>query len=634
MTLKRKLLALVILPVLTCTTIAVLISSLKIRNQGIEGLEDKSLAILALNIQEYLVHHEDYTSVVEMQNKDDLSKIDNTATQNYKFRISSPKPENLKHLSTAKESQFISQFEKERLNQLTYIDKATDSLWVMRPVFMDKSKGCLECHVLKAGESGLNSENSLRGIFIVKSSMKGANAQVQSAIFQLGLLGFVIMVIAIFVVYIVIVKILSIFIQITSSLNRLANGEISDDLMINVNTGDEIEQMSKALNISVEGLNNKTVSAINIGKGNYDTDIALLSDKDLLGKSLVDMRDSLKTARLEEEKRKAEDQKRIWANEGFAKFADILRQNNNDFQLLCDNVIINVVKYLNANQGGIFLWNEDDKEDKHFELISAYAWDRKKFITKRIDEGEGLVGACAMEKETIFLIDVPDDYVAISSGLGKAKPKCVILTPLKSEERVLGVIEMASFNVFEKHQIDFLESIAESIASTISSVRVNARTKSLLEQSQQQAEEMAAQEEEMRQNMEELQATQEEAARKSGEIEGLITSLNSASYMVEYDLNGIIININDAYLHRIGLTRNQVIGSHHSGNIEMTKKQKEDYGRFWDDLRSGKSKKTKTKISWDGKTATLIETYFPVANGDGVICKVMKLAHELEEFKD
>jgi methyl-accepting chemotaxis protein len=422
--------------------------------------------------------------------------------------------------------------------------------------------------------------------------------------------------------------------RITSSLKRLADGEITDDLKIEINTGDEIEEMSKALNISVEGLNNKAVSATNIGKGNYDSEIILLGEKDMLGQSLINMRDSLRSAKIDEEKRKAEDIKRSWANEGFAKFGDILRQNGNDLQELSDNVIKNIVKYIGANQGGIFLWNEEDKNDSHFELISTYAWDRKKYVTKRIEKGEGLVGACAMEKETIFLSVVPKNYVEITSGLGGANPSCVLLIPLKNENQVLGVIEMASFNIIEKHQIEFLEKIGESIASTISSVRINARTKFLLEQSQQQSEEMAAQEEEMRQNMEELQATQEEAARKSGEIEGLLTSLNASSFMVEYDLNGTIISANDAFLHRMGLSRQQLIGTHHSGNIEMSEKQKKEYGKFWNDLRSGISKKVKSKITWDGKVISFIETYFPVSDGEGNVIKIMKMSHELEEFKE
>ncbi len=422
--------------------------------------------------------------------------------------------------------------------------------------------------------------------------------------------------------------------KITNSIKHIAKGEISNDLILNINTGDEIEEMAQALNTSIEGLNQKATFAVEIGKGQYNSELEMLSEQDVLAQSLIDMRNSLKHAHIEEENRKIEDQKRTWANEGFAKFADLLRQNNNDFQLLSDNVLKNLVKYLGANQGGIFLWNEEDKNDQFFELISAYAWDRKKYVTKRIEKGEGLVGACAMEKETIYMTDVPEDYISITSGLGSANPRCVILVPLKYEDAILGVLEMASFKVIEKYQIEFLEKIAESIAATIHSVRINAKTKFLLEQSQQQAEEMAAQEEEMRQNMEELQATQEEAARKSGEIEGLINSLNAATYMVDYDLNGNITNVNDAFLNRLGISREQLIGTHHSGNIEMTEKQKKEYGQFWDNLRSGFSKKVKTRINWNGKIVTFIETYVPIADGEGRIYKIMKLSHELDDFKD
>lgn len=422
--------------------------------------------------------------------------------------------------------------------------------------------------------------------------------------------------------------------RITSSLKRLADGEINDDLKININTGDEIEEMSKALNVSVEGLNLKAISATHIGDGNYETDIHMLSDKDVLGKSLIEMRDSLRNAHIENEKRKVEDKKRNWTTEGFAKFADILRNNSDDLQQLSDEIIRNVVKYLGANQGGIFLWNEEDKNDGHFELMSAYAWDRKKFVTKRIEKGEGLVGACAMEKETIFLKTVPKDYVDITSGLGGSNPRCVILVPLKYENQVLGVIEMASFNPIEKYQIEFLEKVGENIASTISSVRINAKTKFLLEQSQQQSEEMAAQEEEMRQNMEELQATQEEAARKSAEVENLITSLNESSYFIEYDLNGKITNVNDALLNKLNIGRNEIIGKYHSDGLEMTENQQNEYDKFWNDLRAGKSKKIKLKINWKDKVTSFIETYYPIKDIDGNVIKIMKLSNELDDFKE
>ncbi|NOU18475.1 MAG: GAF domain-containing protein [Bacteroidales bacterium] len=413
---------------------------------------------------------------------------------------------------------------------------------------------------------------------------------------------------------------------------KLGRGEHPEKLHIKLD--DEFGSIQKSLNDLTESLMVTSEFSKEIGNGNFDSQYKTMSENDILGNSLLQMRDSLKKAHDLQNQRREEDDRRSWASNGFAKFSDILRHNNDDFRVLCDNVIKNIVKYIDANQGGIFLLNEEDKHDQFFELISTFAWDRKKYINKRIEKAEGIVGACALEKETIIITDVPEDYVAITSGIGKAKPTCVILVPLKHEEIVLGVIEMASFKVIEKYQIDFLEKVAESIASTISAVKINSHTKFLLEQSQQQSEEMSAQEEEMRQNIEELQATQEEAARKSGEIEGLLKSLNAAAYMVEYDLNGNITNINDEYLQRLGVTHQQIVGTHHSGNVEMTQNQKKEYATFWDDLRVGKSKKVKSKINWDGKMVDFIETYFPVTDGEGNVFKVMKMSHEFGDFKD
>jgi GAF domain-containing protein len=109
---------------------------------------------------------------------------------------------------------------------------------------------------------------------------------------------------------------------------------------------------------------------------------------------------------------------------------------------------------------------------------------------------------------------MPEEYVRITSGLGDANPRALLLFPLKVDKEAYGIIELASFHEFEAHEIEFVEKLGESIAATLGSVRAAQKNRQLIEQFQQQTEEMRAQEEEMRQNMEELQATQEEVARK------------------------------------------------------------------------------------------------------------------------
>ncbi len=421
--------------------------------------------------------------------------------------------------------------------------------------------------------------------------------------------------------------------KITHLLNLLAKGHIDDEMRIKIETGDEIEEMTNALNDSITGLNKKVDFANHIGKGELNHNFELLSNEDVLGKSLIEMRNSLIKADEEDEKRKIEDEKRRWANEGLAKFADILRQNNDNLENLATEIIMNLVEYLKANQGGVFILNDDDKENIHFKLLSAYAYDRRKYLQKTIMLGEGLIGTCGIEKKTIFLTDIPQDYIEITSGLGGANPSSLLIVPLKLEDDVLGVLEIASFNVFEKHEIEFVEKLAESIASTLSSVRINIRTNELLERSQQQAEEMAAQEEEMRQNMEELQATQEESTRKSAEMEGLVEALNVSSYVIEYDTDGIIKNVNDNYLNLLGLNREEVIGTHHSGNMEFTDAQKAEYEKFWRELRNGKVMKETSKVKIKDKEYLFAETYTPIRNMEGDVYKVLKISNNITDFQ-
>jgi methyl-accepting chemotaxis protein len=281
---------------------------------------------------------------------------------------------------------------------------------------------------------------------------------------------------------------------------------------------DEIGDMSAALNDLIDSFRKFTSFAKEIGKGNYNVKFEPLSEQDDLGNALLEMRDNLKKAAEEDEKRKTEDEQRNWASQGIARFSELLRENNDNLEELSYQVIQNLVKYTNANQGGLFLLNHEDEDQSLIELKAAYAYSRRKYLDKHIEPGVGLVGRAVQEGETIYMTEIPDNYINITSGLGDANPRSLLIVPLKTNDEVHGVIEMASFEEFEPYQVEFVERVAENIASTLSTVKINIRTNELLEKSQQQAEEMKAQEEEMRQNMEELKATQEESSRREKEL--------------------------------------------------------------------------------------------------------------------
>jgi hypothetical protein len=245
-----------------------------------------------------------------------------------------------------------------------------------------------------------------------------------------------------------------------------------------------------------------------IEKGLLDRtyDSILLGDNPL-AVSLLMMRANIKKVKEEENERK-------WTSEGLAKFADILRENAEDVQTLSYQVISNLVKYLNANQGGVFVLKDEDKTDIHISLEACYAFERRKFLKKKIDIKEGMVGQCFFEKESMYLTDIPKDYVSISSGLGESNPKFLLLTPIKADEEVYGVIEIASFQAIKPYMISFVEKLCESMAASLKIARINERTKLLLLSAQNLAENMQNQEGELKQYIQELHLVQETLKQK------------------------------------------------------------------------------------------------------------------------
>jgi len=421
---------------------------------------------------------------------------------------------------------------------------------------------------------------------------------------------------------------------ITKTLGRLSLGEINEDMALSLNTGDEIEVMANALSHSIKGLADKSRFATKIGQGDYTTQLELLSENDELGKSLIEMQGSLIKAREEERSRQEEEQKRVWANDGIALFGEILHRNSNNQDNLLSELLKNFVKYLNANQGAIYLLNENDEEERCLEMVKAYAWDRQKLASKKIKIGEGLVGACFHEEQTILLTNVPDDYIKIGSGLGDANPTSIVIVPLKYEAGSLGVIELASFNIFTDYQIDFLEKVCQNVASTLSVVKINEQTRVLLEKSQEQAEQMQSQEEEMRQNMEELLATQEEMARKETEMGSRMNAISGLVLMMEYDSDGVIISANSKLCGTTGYSAENLIGKHHSIIFENKDyASQESYKKFWEMMRGGKSYEGLMKRKTSTNEIIMIKTFAqPVFDDNGALFKVIEIGVEVNEF--
>lgn len=126
-----------------------------------------------------------------------------------------------------------------------------------------------------------------------------------------------------------------------------------------------------------------------------------------------------------------------------------------------------VCTLLEAGQGAAYVIEEKEGQ-RRVELKSGYALSLAENTVISYGIGEGLIGQSAASGKTLYIDDVPTGYVKIVSGLGMASPKYLLIVPVKQDEKVLGVMEIASFTPVTEDQRKFVEESAQVVAEKIS----------------------------------------------------------------------------------------------------------------------------------------------------------------------
>jgi PAS domain S-box-containing protein len=409
------------------------------------------------------------------------------------------------------------------------------------------------------------------------------------------------------------------------NLKQISTGELTIQTKVEGGLA-EIQQVDCAVNDLVQDLKKKTDFTHSLNDNNLDIKLSPSGPHDELARELNALQQKISETTSLEKKNEEENVKRRYINEGLARFAGILRSQSNDIHLLGDAFIREAVKYLGAIQGGFFMLNENHGNEKTLELISSFAYNRKKYLQKSINLGDGLVGTCAVEKQIINLTEIPEGYIKITSGLGDAKPDNLLLVPVLHEQDLIGVLEIASLSLFKEHEIHFAGEVARSLGATIIYARNNQRTSELLIKSQQQALEMAEQEEEMRQNMEELKATQEESSRREEESRGIAEAIGQSLFVIEYGLDGLIREVNDKFCIFMGITREEVIGKGHP--VALGASLNKDT-RFWEELQKNNHMTLIEKVKIGKKQHQLKEHFAVVQNKDGIIVKYINFITDI-----
>jgi PAS domain S-box-containing protein len=437
--------------------------------------------------------------------------------------------------------------------------------------------------------------------------------------------------------------------QISVIAHKISEGDLSQT--VQYDRENEVGEVAIALNNMVQKIRSATDFIRNIEEGNLDVSYkeaepylngqsnsksVMDSKRDALANALINMRERMKTVAVEESERN-------WATRGLAMFGEILQDYHDTTETLAYEVISNLVKYMDANQGAVFLVNDEAAQNKKdgssfvfLDLIAAYAYNKRKFLNKRVLTGEGLVGQSFKDADVIYISDIPADYADITSGLGGAQPKSVLVVPLKLSDRVYGVVEIASFYEIPKYQIEFLEKLSENIASNLYTSRVNENTKRLLQESNVITAQMQEQKAEMEKNMQILEQTQEKMQRNQEALSAQSYAIQNTLITIEMEMNGVLLKCNDLFLQKFGYkSEEEVLGQNYrtltvpAGQIYETQAE-----RMWRELDLGRpvtsEVKRKTK---QGKDIWLRVTHSPIKNTQGVPYKIFMLAFDITEDK-
>ncbi|HCT99406.1 MAG TPA: hypothetical protein DF614_04905, partial [Methylococcaceae bacterium] len=225
-----------------------------------------------------------------------------------------------------------------------------------------------------------------------------------------------------------------------------------------------------------------------------------------------------------------------WIKESYANISIELHQINN-FPEFAQKFISTLCPLMSSGYGVFYAF-----QDEKLHFLGGYGCVNQAHIHQTLSLGEGLVGQCALERKPVMLNGLPDNYIVIRSGVGEAPAQHLMVCPILHIDRLVGVIEIASFKAFTEAQNALLEALMPTVAMSMEILENHIQTHSLLEETRQQAERMAAQTVLLEEQTVELGAQQAELKETENWFRGIVES--SPDGMLVVDTAGIIVLCN------------------------------------------------------------------------------------------
>jgi CheY-like chemotaxis protein len=264
-----------------------------------------------------------------------------------------------------------------------------------------------------------------------------------------------------------------------------------------------------------------------------------------------------------------ENERQSFLQTGQTELNDKIR-GEQDLPTAATNIITYLCEYLEAKVGAFYVFGT---ETKMLQLLGSYAYQERKNISNEFKLGEGMVGQAALEKKTIMITDCPDDYINVSSGLGNAPPRNIVLYPVILGDVLMGVMEIGWLSECSELHLAFMDQVHENIAIAINSAIARSNLNYLLEQTQEQAEKLKNQQEELSASNAELEEQSNVLRESEAKLKDQQEELRAANE--ELEEQGKILRDSEARL-QVQQEELKATNEELEEQTEVLRQQKED----------------------------------------------------------
>lgn len=329
---------------------------------------------------------------------------------------------------------------------------------------------------------------------------------------------------------------------------------------------------------------------------------ATQDEMNMQSRKIIDSQEAMKKVEQELRQRQEDMERTQWLESNLSKFDDLMRLNyDKSLEEFADVLLLNLADLLDGSQAALYVYDEDKEL---IEMKGGYACTPKTVKKSNFYIGEGVLGQIVKTKKVHYLEDLPIDSATVESALSKISNKSLIVVPLLYNEKIQGVLELASLSTMNDLNRHFLERLGKNIASMLQNIRSMLRTQTLLQQSREMTDEL-------QRNTTQIEQSQLEIERRAAEFQAQFNAINLSMLVVEYTEEGEITQLNDKFLKLSKYTKEELVGEHHSKLLPTKIAESEDYKQFWRKVHEEAYHETEHKlVTKDGATFWLRANYY------------------------